>query len=174
MIITTPRLILRPANHADFAATYKLLSDPEVMHFSLNGPYSQQKTTDFINHCLRQREQNLPGLLAVISKTDDVLIGYCGFYLQKINGIDEVELGYRLLKAYRGKGLATEAATAMKKHAFEEFGLTRLISIIDKKNTASARVAEKVGLTLEKEMLYNNRIQISIYATPPEDDTNNN
>jgi len=62
----------------------------------------------------------------------------------------------------------------MKKHAFEEFGLTRLISIIDKKNTASARVAEKVGLTLEKEMLYNNRIQISIYATPPEDDTNNN
>lgn len=164
MAITTPRVTLRPVHLSDFKATYQLLSDPEVMRFSLNGPYSKQKTTDFINHCIQQTENNLPSLLAVIDNKSGLLIGYCGFYMQKINGIEEVELGYRLAKQYWGKGLATEAAIAMKKHAFQKMGLTRLISIIEKDNLSSIRVAEKVGLKLEKEMLYNGKIHVAIYA----------
>lgn len=164
MIITTSRLLLRPVTHSDFVATHQLLSDPEVMRFSLNGPYSEQKTTDFISHCVEQTEKELPSLLAVIDRTTGLLIGYCGFYMQKINGIEEVELGYRLLKQHWGKGLASEAASAMKNHAFDNMGLTRLISIIEDENVGSIRVAEKVGLTLEKKMLYAGKIHVCIYA----------
>ncbi len=164
MVITTPRLILRPASHSDFDATYQLLSDPEVMRFSLNGPYSDQQITDFINHCIQQQKNNLPGLLAVINRTNGLLIGYCGFYAQKINGIHEMELGYRFSKRYWGQGLATEAAMAMKNYAFEEMGLTRLISIIEKENISSIRVAQKTGFTLEKKMIYNGKTHVEIYA----------
>ncbi|GLS90449.1 acetyltransferase [Psychromonas marina] len=164
MKIITPRLILRPVAVTDFEVSYQLFSDPDVMRFSLNGPYSKQKTIEFIANCIKQTEQNRPSLLAVLDKETELLIGYCGFYMQTINGIEEVELGYRLLKSQWGKGLATEAAIAMKEYAFQEMGLTRLISIIDKDNIGSVRVAEKVGLTIEKELLYNRKIHVAIYA----------
>lgn len=164
MKIITPRLILRSVRLSDFEASHQLFSDPDVMRFSLNGTYSEQKTTQFISNCIKQTEKNRPSLLAVIDKETELLIGYCGFYMQKINGVEEVELGYRLLKAQWGKGLATEAASAMKEHAFQQMGLTRLISIIDKNNIGSVRVAEKLGLKPEKELLYDKRIQVTIYA----------
>jgi len=164
MIITTSRLILRPVTLDDFDATHKILSDTEVMRFSLNGPYSEQKTIEFINNCIQQMEKKLPSLLAVINRKTGLLIGYCGFYKQKINGVEELELGYRLAKEHWGKGLATEAALAVQQHAFNEMGLTRLISIIEKENIGSIRVAQKNGFKLEKEMLYDKRIQVQIYA----------
>ena len=164
MKIVTSRLILRPVLLSDFNAAHQLLSDSEVMRFSLNGPYSEQKTNDFIKHCIQQTEKKLPSLLAVIDIETDLLIGFCGFYEQIINGIQEIELGYRLLKEYWGRGLATEAAMAMKNYAFKEMGLTRLISIIEKENVGSIKVAEKIGLRLEKEMLYNQRIYVGIYS----------
>ncbi|WP_022939885.1 GNAT family N-acetyltransferase [Psychromonas hadalis] len=164
MTITTARLTLRPVILSDFQATHQLLSDPEVMRFSLHGPYSKQKTTDFIKHCIQQTANNLPSLLAVISRETGLLIGYCGFYKQTIKGIQEMELGYRLAKEHWGKGLASEAALAVKEYAFNEMGLTRLISIIDKDNRGSVRVAEKIGFKLEKEMLYNGKIHVGIYT----------
>lgn len=164
MIITTKRLILRPVTLADFPASHQLLSDPEVMRFSLNGPYSEQKSREFIQLCIQRTANKQPRLLAVIDRTTDLFIGFCGFYSQTINGVDEIELGYRLLKSEWGKGLASEAALAMKNYAFNELGLTRLISIIEKANIGSIRVAEKTGLTLEKEMLYDARIEVGIYA----------
>lgn len=164
MIITTARLTLRPVILSDFKVTHQLLSDPEVMRFSLHGPYSEQKSTDFIKHCMQQTESDFPGLLAVINKETGLLMGYCGFYKQTINGIQEVELGYRLAKEHWGKGFASEAAMAMKDYAFYKMGLTRLISLIDKENRSSVRVAEKTGFILEKEMLYDRRIQVGIYA----------
>jgi ribosomal-protein-alanine N-acetyltransferase len=164
MPIVTPRLILRSATLIDFKASHQLLSDPEVMHFSLKGPYSEQQTADFIQDCIQKTQKNQPTLLAVIDRETEQLIGYCGFYMQKINGVEEVELGYRLSKQHWGKGLATEAAIAMQKYAFDEMGLTRLISIIDTNNLASIRVAEKVGLILEKKMRYDRRLNVAIYA----------
>ena len=76
----------------------------------------------------------------------------------------ELELGYRLLTHYWGKGFATEAAIAMKTYAFNEMDLTRLISLIETENIASIRVAEKNGFKLEKTMLYDGRISVGMYV----------
>lgn len=164
MMITTKKLILRPFISNDLEAIYQLLSDPTVMKFSLNGPYSREKSASFMNQCIHQSENNQPSLLAIIDKQSNHLIGCCGFFLQKILGKEELELGYRLLKEYWGKGFATEASLAVKNYAFTEMGVTRLISLIEKENIASIRVAEKNGFRLEKEMLYDGRISVCIYS----------
>jgi ribosomal-protein-alanine N-acetyltransferase len=164
MKITTERLILRPFQSNDIEAVHHLLSDPDVMHFSLNGPYTKEKSADFINQCIQKAEKNQPSLLAIIDKKTNLLIGSCGFYPQKILGKQELELGYRLLKDYWGKGFATEAAIAVKTYASDKMGLKRLISLIEKENIASVRVAEKNGFILEKEMLYDGRISVCIYS----------
>ncbi|PKF60789.1 GNAT family N-acetyltransferase [Psychromonas sp. psych-6C06] len=162
--ITTQRLILRPFQQDDLSALHRLFSCPEVMRFSLNGPYSEEKTYALMNQCIEKSQQNQASLLAVIDKKNRQLIGSCGFFAQTIQGNDELELGYRLIKSEWGKGLATEAATAMKNYAFSEMRLTRLISIIEKDNLASLRVAEKNGFKLEKVMRYDGRIEVGIYA----------
>ena len=64
----------------------------------------------------------------------------------------EIEIGYLFLRPLRGQGLTTEAAQACRDHGFLRLGFTRLISLIDPANVASRRVAEKIGMTLEKEI----------------------
>jgi len=47
-----------------------------------------------------------------------------------------------------GQELATEAAMASRDYAFERLGVERLVASIHPENTASRRVAEKIGMTL--------------------------
>lgn len=64
----------------------------------------------------------------------------------KILAAPEVELGYDLERSSWGHGLATEAARAVRDHAFEVLDLPRLVSLIRVGNDRSRRVAEKVGM----------------------------
>jgi ribosomal-protein-alanine N-acetyltransferase len=65
---------------------------------------------------------------------------------KEIDGRREVELVYVLRKVFWGKGYATEAAIALKDYAFQKLALKRLVSLIDPENSASQRVATKVGM----------------------------
>jgi ribosomal-protein-alanine N-acetyltransferase len=56
-----------------------------------------------------------------------------------------------LAKAYWGQGLATEAARAIARYAFETLHLPRLIALIEPGNAVSANVATKIGMTFERE-----------------------
>ncbi|WP_435236819.1 GNAT family N-acetyltransferase [Psychromonas sp. PT13] len=160
--IKTKRLLLRPFQDCDFGRAYQLLSDPEVMRYSLNGPYSKQKSQSFIDQCILKSKKNEPTLFAVIDKKSMLFIGFCGFFSQKIQGKEELELGYRLLKDYWGKGLATEAVMAVKNYAFSELGVTRLISLIETSNIASLRVSQKNGFKVEKQLLYDGRLSVEL------------
>lgn len=164
MKITTDRLIIRPFQRDDFEDLHRMLSDPDVMRFSFNGPYSKQKSADFLSQCMEKSKNKQPSLLAVIDRRNRLFMGSCGFFPQKIQGKEELELGYRFLKKHWGKGFATEAATAVKDYAFNEMGLTRLISLIEKENIASVRVAEKNGFKLENEIIFAGKIHLCIYS----------
>jgi ribosomal-protein-alanine N-acetyltransferase len=59
------------------------------------------------------------------------------------------EIGYWLGESVWGRGLATAAVRALSEHAFDAFGLTRLFALPFAHNTASRRVLEKAGFTLE-------------------------
>ena len=63
----------------------------------------------------------------------------------------EIELGYHVRTAWQGRGLANEAAAACREHARDVLGLTRLIAIIDPRNRPSQRVAEKLGMAVERD-----------------------
>jgi hypothetical protein len=66
--------------------------------------------------------------------------------------VTEVEVGYHVRAALQGRGLATEAAAACRDYARDVLGVDRLIAIIGQRNRPSQRVAEKLGLVLEREM----------------------
>ncbi len=58
----------------------------------------------------------------------------------------EVEIGWRLVRDAWGRGMASEAARAIGRHAFDTVRLPRLVADIAAENAASRRVAEKLGM----------------------------
>ena len=73
--------------------------------------------------------------------------------LRRPRGKTETEIGWTLARAHWGHGYATEGATAARDWVLPELGLRRLISLIQRGNDASVRVARKLGETLEREDL---------------------
>jgi RimJ/RimL family protein N-acetyltransferase len=106
----------------------------------------------WVQRNLEHQETHGYGLFSVLLTENGLLIGDCGLEHMEVCGTPEVELGYDLRSDYWGKGLATEAAIAVRDFAFGELGLPRLISLIRPSNTASLRVAENVGMRREREI----------------------
>ena len=74
--------------------------------------------------------------------------------MEKIDGKDEKELGYRLDSQYWGQGLATEAASATVKYGFEALNLPYILGVVERSNQASVRVLEKVGMKYERVTIF--------------------
>ena len=163
IIAQTERLTLRHFCQSETDSLATILADPEVMKFSLSGPSSLEQTRKLLEYTISSYQENGLGLWAVVHKADDNLIGCCGHFVQQIDGRREIELSYRFAKDYWGKGLATEAAKAACQYAFTQLKLNRLISIIETENTASIRIAEKCGMSYEKDAMFHD-IPVRIYA----------
>lgn len=150
-ILETPRLRLRHLTPADLDDLWAFYQDPAVTRFIPDAPRTRaeaQAELEWHQHG-PPRHPEL-GLWATLHKATDRFIGRCGLLPWTIDGRPEVEVAYSLAPAYWGQGLATEAARAIAQYAGTRLGLTRLICLIDPENQASARVAQKIGMTLEK------------------------
>jgi hypothetical protein len=155
IIAETQRLFLRHFHILDGPAMERVFCDPQVMQFS-TGVRSPEWVRFWLGRCLENYFKNWGfGRWAVVDKRSRAVIGFCGLgYFQDVGGVPETEIGYRLARAHWGQGFATEAASAVRDYGFGTLGLPRLISIIDARNTASIRVAEKVGLRYEKDVIF--------------------
>jgi RimJ/RimL family protein N-acetyltransferase len=151
--LQTARLILRPFVESDLDALSALMANQDFMRFSL-GVFSREQTAGFLEKVRARDRAGLPSQFAVVLRENGRLVGYCGFFLQVVDDVEELEIGYRIDPAYWGRGIATEAAGAVRDHAFTTLGLPRVISLIHPNNAASRRVAEKNGMTPEKETVF--------------------
>lgn len=152
-IAQTPRLILRRFRADDAAAMQRVFGDAEVMRFG-SGAKSPQWVCAWLDECAQNFERRGYGQFAVVLRDADEVIGFCGLnYYADVDGRAEVEVGYRLARAWWGRGYATEAAAAVRDYAFATLRLPRLIALIDPDNAASIRVAEKIGMWYEKDVM---------------------
>jgi ribosomal-protein-alanine N-acetyltransferase len=150
--LETPHLILREMRVDDANALLKVFSDPLVMaSFPGTPPFDLMRMEAWVDRNLRHQNEHGYGLFSVVHKTDGVVIGDCGLERMEIG----VELGYDLRRDYWGRGLATEAATAVRDFAFATLGLDRVVSLIRVGNDRSRRVAEKIGMSLVEEIARN-------------------
>jgi len=153
VILETSRLTLRPFRVEDVDLLSALMANPDFMRFSL-GVHTREQTLTFLEKLLGWQNANRPSLFAMIARNSGIMLGWCGFYHQHIDGVDEIEIGYRMHPDYWNRGLTTEAARAVRDHAFGDLTLPRVISLIHPENIPSRRIAEKIGMTLEKQTIY--------------------
>jgi len=151
--LETPRLILWPFRADDIDRLAELFANPDFMRFSL-GVQTREKTAEFLEKILRWERDGLPSMFAATLKPEPTVLGHCGFFHHPPDVTNDVEIGYRLDPDYWNRGLITEAARAVRDHAFRDWNLPRVISLIHPENIASQRVAEKNGMTVEKEIIF--------------------
>lgn len=162
MFTETFRLQIRDYTPEDFGAFALLMADPEVMRFSVKGPMSLEEAQEFFQKRVLDHYKIYGfGLWALVYEEE--IIGFAGLIAQEIDNEKKIELAYRMLPKYWGRGLAFEAIEAICKYAFEELKLKELISIIDPANTRSLRLAERAGMHFLKKTQYHH-IDVFIYA----------
>jgi RimJ/RimL family protein N-acetyltransferase len=144
-LITTGRLELRPFRDQDAAELHEIFSDPET-HTIGDGPFtSLAQTAAWITRRAETERQH--GLLwyAGRARADGRLLGNCGLFAGR-TGSAEPEIGYEIRRSCQSQGLATEAAAAVLDDALAS-GISRVWATIRPHNTASLRVAAKIGMT---------------------------
>ena len=152
IILETQRLILRRLVISDLDTLFKFYSDLDVVKYIPDAPRTYEETREELEWCLNGHPR-FPelGLWGTIYKETGQFIGRCGLLPWTIDDQHEVEVAFALAKEYWGRGLATEAASALVQYGFEHLQLSRLICLIDHDNQASINVATKIGMTFEKE-----------------------
>jgi RimJ/RimL family protein N-acetyltransferase len=134
----------------DLDAMAALLGDPQVMRYYPH-PKSREEALAWIAWNRRLYREHGFGLWLLTLRATGEFVGDCGLTPQHVDGVTELEVGYHVRAALQGRGLATEAAAACRDYARDLLGVGRLIAIIHLGNRPSQRVAEKLGLVLERQ-----------------------
>jgi ribosomal-protein-alanine N-acetyltransferase len=157
--IETGRLRLRLFRPQDMEAACHIWRDPLVTKYINDGePLPREQVRKFLTRSREFWTAHGFGQFALLHKSDQKLIGYCGFKFLEETG--EVELLYGMLPGYWNQGLMTEAARACLRYAFEQTPLERIVAIAEPTNTGSWRIMEKVGMRHEGELLHQHRTML--------------
>jgi ribosomal-protein-alanine N-acetyltransferase len=168
MELRTPRLRLRPYEPDDFDLLFReLVLDPVVVGFWRD--YADPGLTDADKRAMAENDlgswieeaiaAGLPTwVLVAADRTlgpEGDFVGAAGVYPAENEWGPEPEVGCMLASRHHGRGLATEALTAVIADATERLGIPVLVGILDEPNVASIRLVEKCGFVLERSYLGN-------------------
>ncbi|NEX47682.1 GNAT family N-acetyltransferase [Pseudotabrizicola algicola] len=141
----TQRLTLRAPVMADFPAYAAFWASERAVH--MGGPKDVAGAWFWFCHEVAQWPLLGHGSLMVDHTAGGQTVGLVG-----LNGgpkFPEVELGWLVYEGHAGQGYATEAAGALRDWAFDNLGVESLVSYTDADNTASIRVAQRLGAVLD-------------------------
>lgn len=160
-VLKTPRLRLRPFTEADAPAMFRLCADPAVMRYIGSAP--MQTEDDALaylrSHPLMDYQRTGFGRLAVELVQSGAIIGFCGLkWVDEISGFD---LGYRLLPAHWGQGVAVEAGRAIL-HDLHTRELrcpagqrqNQIYGLVHPDNQGSIRVLEKLHFVYQQDISF--------------------
>lgn len=145
----TDRLLLRPYAPHDVEATLAYYGDPHVSRFLLSEPFTADDARDAVDKRQgRTHPLEVGDSLALVVEHEGGLIG--DLMLELVDeSLSMGEIGWVFHPSHAGRGFATEAAAALLDLAFEHYGLHRVKAQMDARNTGSARLCERLGMTRE-------------------------
>jgi ribosomal-protein-alanine N-acetyltransferase len=152
IILCTKRLYLRECNSTDALLAYELNLDPAVIKYTGDPSFtSVSEAKIFLENYDAFKKYDM-GRWYVFIKDTDEFVGWCG--LKYSLKIEEVDIGYRLLKKHWNKGYATEAAKACLDYGFQNLGIEEIVARSDKRNEASIKVMKNIGMKYDKDILF--------------------
>jgi len=162
-IVETGHLRLREFGHGDLDDLAATVGDEEQMAF-FPRPKTRDEAAAWISRNVAFYEEHGFGIWLVEPLATPRFLGYCGIRPLDLEGVPEIEIGCHIRKAFWNRGIATEAAAACRDLAFGRFGLSRVVAVIHPDHTASRRVAEHIGMHLERMTVVDDDYPAVIYV----------
>jgi len=150
----TDRVIVGRFDPSDAEALLAYRNDPEVARYQSWDGMTLAEARDLVASQAR-REPGVAGewfQFAVRLKEDGKLIGDFGLFIEA-GDARLGELGFTFDRSQQGRGLATEAATALLRFAFETLGLHRIKATVDCRNVPAIRLLERLRFRREGHFL---------------------
>jgi [ribosomal protein S5]-alanine N-acetyltransferase len=167
-VIETPRLVLQELVPEDEDALTAMYADPEVMRWiGAGGVRTRQDARESIRRQLEEYATHGYGEWATTLRGSGELVGMCGLIRwPDLDGVEEIEVAYLLARHVWGKGLATEAASAIRDWGLRQLERKRLVSLVYHDNIASMNVARKIGMSWEKDVPFKGTM-IALFSLGP-------
>lgn len=143
---TTQRLIVKDVEEEDLRCLHRMYTKEDNMRYVSSGKYDWtleeiKEKYSYIN----KYPESVIGLLGVIEKNTNSLIGEAGFF-NSFDDLSIIELGYILDSSVWGKGYGAELCEGMIKYCFSWIGVNEVIARMHAANIGSMRVCEKNGM----------------------------
>ncbi|MBV9919802.1 MAG: GNAT family N-acetyltransferase [Pseudonocardia sp.] len=146
--LVTERLVLRGIVPDDAADLFAFRSDPIEQRYNDPPLRRLDEAHDLIRRLDRERSEYGAVHWGVTLVGDDRVVGLLG-YNEIIVDHRRASLGYDLARRLWGRGLATEALTAVLDHGFDVLGLNRVEAHTDAANASSIRLLQRLGFWRE-------------------------
>lgn len=148
MILETQRLILRDWQQSDREPFARLNADPEVMQY-FPATLSPQESDTLVDRIEEHRQIHNFCFWAAEERSTGAFIGFIGLKVPTFEAhfTPTVEVGWRLAKAFWGKGYATEGARKAIRYGFEKIDLPEIVSFTAQINLRSIAVMKRLGMT---------------------------
>ena len=145
----TERLTLRAPNWDDLDNIHELGSSEVVMRYISKGKTQSREEAIADLEKRINSSRGLFGYWIVEERHTGAFIGWLA--LKRLDKTNDIEVGYRFLEEFWGKGYATEGSRKLLEYAFQTLNLPRVVAIALEENRASTRVMEKLGMRYIKE-----------------------
>jgi len=149
-VLETDRLVIRRLAEEDAPFIMALVNDPDFLQNI--GDRGVRNLDDAVRYIqtgpMASYERHGFGLFRVELKDGGMAVGMCG--LLKRDALPDVDIGYAFLPAFRGRGLAAEAAASVLSYARDRLGISRVVAIVSPANHDSIRLLSKLGMAFER------------------------
>ncbi|MGM9985646.1 MAG: GNAT family N-acetyltransferase [Bacillaceae bacterium] len=150
LYIESKRIILREIDEGDWIDVHNYASQEIVCQYQPLGPNTEEESKAFVKQVMIDTHKNPRSrfFFAIILKEKEKMIGAVELnvhdFFHRVG-----EIGYILHPAYWGMGFATEASQQLLAFGFNPLNLHRIYATCDQRNSGSAKVLEKIGMTRE-------------------------
>ena len=147
--LETERLRLRRYRPGDLDDLHAMFSDPEHMRWYPE-PFPIERTRAWMDRTFDRYRDDGFGLWVVEERSTGSFLGTAGPTIQEVDGEKHVEIGWHTRPGRKGEGIAPEAGAAARDWAFANLDVDHVISLVRPENQASCRVAEKIGMHVDR------------------------
>jgi len=159
--LQTERLLLRPFTAGDLDALLAIQSRDDVTRYLYWDPRTAAEVREVLDRKVRSTAIVAEGdnlSLAAVLRESGELIGDCSLRWLSAEH-RQAEIGFIFHPDHHGQGYATEAAAALLALAFDGLRVHRVIGRLEARNTASARVLERLGMRKEAHLVENEHVK---------------